>query len=65
MGLSQGRLPPGPPPTSCLQKNFSQRINLIRERENSGKRENSEVRQNNKSLAIKQNQGPLIPLQGL
>ena len=33
--------------------------------ENAERKENSQVRQNNDSLAIKQNQGHLIPLQGL
>ena len=41
-----------------------QRMNLIRELRKYRK-ENSQARQNNNSLAIKQSQGPLVPPQGL
>ena len=59
-GPSQNRPPPPRPlPASCLQKNFSflgltkfQRINLIREVRNAERKENSQARQNNNSLAI-------------
>ena len=66
MGPSQNR----PPPMSsvCLlsvKKNFSQRINLIREVKNVERKENSQARQRNNTLAIKQSQGPLVLPQGL
>ena len=46
-------------PAFCLRKNFSQRINLIKEVKKFRK-ENNEARQNNNSLTIEQNQGPLV-----
>ena len=55
---------PCPLPASCLWKNFSQRISLIREvRKYRNKGKHTE--QNNNSLETKQSQGSLFPPQGL
>ena len=52
-------------PAICLYKDFSQRILLIRQWENAERKENSQVRQNNNSLAFKQSRRPLDPPQGV
>ena len=58
-GLPRGR--PSCPPLPCyLQKNFSQRINLIRGGRKYREKEHSQARQNNDSLVIQQSQGPVV-----
>ena len=57
---SQNKFPPMY--STCLL--FSQRINSIRLTRKCRK-ENSQAKQKNNSLAIKQSQGPLVPPQGL
>lgn len=56
MAGSQGPSPPYPA-AFCLWKNFSQRINLIREIRKKRKKKSG---QNNNIFVIKQNQGLLV-----
>ena len=48
-----------------LEKNFHQRISLIRKWENAEAKKSSQTGQNNNSLVIKQSHGLLVPTQGL
>ena len=69
-GAFPGHTPSCPPPASCLQKNLSllgipQVLkSKCNQRTEKMQKEKKSVKQNN-SLAIKQSQGPLVPLQGL
>ena len=60
----QGQHPPptsGPLPASYLQKNFSQRIHLIREVRKCKSKRKQSIRHNNDSSVIKQSQRSLAP----
>ena len=65
-GASQSRTsPPHTQPTSCLQKNVCLQIPKNEFNQKSEKmQKGKQIRQNNNSLAIKQNQGPFISPQG-